>query len=621
MNNKFFSLAILLIFFSILISFTLHFGNIFVQVCSGEEVDIELFTKSKKKIVGHLKNTDTFFSSEDIDDNIIETDVIIKNKHINIKVGYGKRVGEIHILGKDIYTDEIIKITDDEADIFKQNLESMLRERVGTNKVEKQLIRTFNLLYSWPSSFSLALDPDEVTIPEECGIIYPDGISENICPMVNEQHIGRYATEGEYCGWAKYSGVPALKLDRPTAWMENVEHSVGGNNCFGRCGRGCIGDGPPNNAINIYTQDCFDHDLCAENEGTLDAECNWMFMYCIDDFFYGPICPSLDLIFVIDTTGSMWDDIASVKASATEIVNILDSEISDYRVAVVDYRDFPVSPYGGGGDYPYHVNLPFSTDKNAIINAIQNLSLGYGADWEESVYSGLIRAIYTEGLTPWREGVEKVVILMGDAPPHDPEPFTGYTSSSVVAAASSVDPAKIYSISIGGDPTTYSYFAYLAEQTEGEVFTSPTAEDIVEVLLEVIHEIINSPPDCSRAVPSISQVWPPDHRKETIQILNVEDPDGDPVSMTITGITQDEPIVCPGSGDTYPDGGVIGDDTVWVRAERSGISNSRVYNISFTASDDKDAQCSGSVLVCVPHDQGINTVCVDDGQLYDSLNP
>lgn len=125
----------------------------------------------------------------------------------------------------------------------------------------------------------------------------------------------------------------------------------------------------------------------------------------------------LDLIFVIDTTGSMWDDIANVKAAATEIVNTIDSEIDDYRVAVVDYRDFSTYPYGGSGDYPYHVMLPFSTDKTSVIGAIQGLSIGWGADWPESVYSALTRAIYTEGLGPWRDGVKKAIILMGDAPP------------------------------------------------------------------------------------------------------------------------------------------------------------------------------------------------------------
>ena len=240
--------------------------------------------------------------------------------------------------------------------------------------------------------------------------------------------------------------------------------------------------------IQVRARDSFQGDQNEELDTNGDGNSNG-----IDANHTFCIGTPLDLIFTIDTTGSMWDDIDAVKASATEIVNTIDSKISDYRVAVVDYRDFPVYPYGGSGDYPYHVDLPFSTDKSTIISAIQGLSLGWGADWQESVYSALIRSINTEGLGEWRNGVKKVVILMGDAPPHDPEPFTGYTLSSVVAAAEAVDPASIYPIAIGGDSTTYSYFSTLAEETGGEVFIALTAADLVEAIIKAIETSLEAP--------------------------------------------------------------------------------------------------------------------------------
>ena len=102
--------------------------------------------------------------------------------------------------------------------------------------------------------------------------------------------------------------------------------------------------------------------------------------------------------------------------------------------------------------------------------------------------------------------------------------------------------------------------------------------------------------------------------------MNVTDPDSDPVSITVTEISQDEPVKGQGSGNTSPDGSGVGSDTAWIRAERAGGGNGRVYNISFNASDGKGGQCSGSVQVCVPHDQG-NSSCIDDGQIYDSTIP
>jgi uncharacterized repeat protein (TIGR01451 family) len=146
--------------------------------------------------------------------------------------------------------------------------------------------------------------------------------------------------------------------------------------------------------------------------------------------------PKVDLAFAIDTTGSMGDDLARVKADITEkILPKLAGITPDYRVAVTNFKDHPSYPYGSWGDYPYRANLAFSTDDDAIKGAINSLYASGGADWPESVHSGLMGAIRGDGIGAWRENTKKVVILMGDAPPHDPEPFTGYTTDSVAEAA------------------------------------------------------------------------------------------------------------------------------------------------------------------------------------------
>jgi hypothetical protein len=130
--------------------------------------------------------------------------------------------------------------------------------------------------------------------------------------------------------------------------------------------------------------------------------------------------------------------------------------------------------------------------------------------------------------------------------------------------------------------------------------------------------VCNQEPNCSSAVPSVGEIWPPNHRWVDVEILDVNDPDGDAVSITITGIMQDEPVVGPGSGKTCPDGDGIGTSVAHVRAERSGLGNGRVYEIRFEARDSKSGICNGTVRVCVPHDRGQGHDCVDDGQLYDS---
>ncbi|MGB2840943.1 MAG: prenyltransferase/squalene oxidase repeat-containing protein [Halobacteriota archaeon] len=143
----------------------------------------------------------------------------------------------------------------------------------------------------------------------------------------------------------------------------------------------------------------------------------------------------------------------------------------------------------------------------------------------------------------------------------------------------------------------------------------------------------NRPPDASDAYPSISCLWPPNHKFVDITILNVTDPDGDTVTIIITNITSDEPTasIDGAGGDKHaPDADGVGTDTASVRAERSGTGeagkdnagpgNGRVYEITFVASDGI-ADIVGNVTVCVPHDYRGKCDCtlvIDDGQNYDA---
>ena len=128
---------------------------------------------------------------------------------------------------------------------------------------------------------------------------------------------------------------------------------------------------------------------------------------------------------------------------------------------------------------------------------------------------------------------------------------------------------------------------------------------------------LNGPPVCTAATPSVETIWPPNVITFTpVNILNVTDPEGDPITITIDSIFQDEPVDAPGHRSFTPDGRGVGTDTAEVRAEREGRGNGRVYHIRFTADDGHSNTCSGEVLVKVPKVQRLPAV--DDGALYDS---
>jgi hypothetical protein len=131
----------------------------------------------------------------------------------------------------------------------------------------------------------------------------------------------------------------------------------------------------------------------------------------------------------------------------------------------------------------------------------------------------------------------------------------------------------------------------------------------------------NHPPDCSAATPSARLLWPPNHKFRAVRIGGVTDADNDPITITVNSIDQDEPLNALGDGNTCPDAGGAGGETAFLRVERSGASDGRVYHVDFTADDGRGGQCSGTVSVCVPHDQGKGKSCVDQGALFDSTGP
>jgi len=191
----------------------------------------------------------------------------------------------------------------------------------------------------------------------------------------------------------------------------------------------------------------------------------------------------LDLIFVIDLTGSMGDDIAQVKDQASEIVDDIADSISDYRIAIVGYRDF--------SDSVMFEDYAFSRDKDEILENINSLTVYGGGDWPEAVYEGLMRAIETEEIGSWRDGVSKKIILMGDAPPHEKGdgPEYIYTLDDVAEAAYNVDPANVYSIVIGDDDDAADSFRSIARETDGSYFAAADASEVPEKIKEATKKL------------------------------------------------------------------------------------------------------------------------------------
>jgi dipeptidyl aminopeptidase/acylaminoacyl peptidase len=110
----------------------------------------------------------------------------------------------------------------------------------------------------------------------------------------------------------------------------------------------------------------------------------------------------------------------------------------------------------------------------------------------------------------------------------------------------------------------------------------------------------NQPPDCSGVTADRPLLRPPNHQFRLVGLRGASDPDGDPVTLQITAVTQDEPVRTA-TDKKAPDARVTSSPSkVRLRAERDPQSDGRVYRIEFTASDGQGGQCDGTTAVEVP---------------------
>ncbi len=129
----------------------------------------------------------------------------------------------------------------------------------------------------------------------------------------------------------------------------------------------------------------------------------------------------------------------------------------------------------------------------------------------------------------------------------------------------------------------------------------------------------NKAPSCANVSASRIRLWPPDHTFRLVRVRGGTDPDGDPVTLSIRKLTQDEPVRGLGTGDKAPDAVRVSGhpDRVKLRAERRGTGDGRVYRIKVRGSDGRGATCGKVVKVGVPHD--LTHPARDSGRTYNSF--
>jgi Mg-chelatase subunit ChlD len=121
--------------------------------------------------------------------------------------------------------------------------------------------------------------------------------------------------------------------------------------------------------------------------------------------------PKIDVVFVLDTTGSMADLIQTAKEKIWSIATTMASaqQTPDIRIGLVAYRDRTDA-------YVTKV-VDLSDDLDSVYATLMDFAADGGGDTPESVNKALYDAVHQMSWTE-QDQAYKVIFLVGDAPPH-----------------------------------------------------------------------------------------------------------------------------------------------------------------------------------------------------------
>ena len=169
--------------------------------------------------------------------------------------------------------------------------------------------------------------------------------------------------------------------------------------------------------------------------------------------------PVIDVVFVLDTTGSMSGLLEGAKQKIWSIANTIASgqPQPQLRVGLVAYRD--------RGDAYVTQTTPITEDLDEVYGALSQLDANGGGDFPEHLNAGLKTAIRD---TQWSTGANtlKMVFVVGDAPPHDD--YDPSLTSAHLAAEAMARGIVLNAVQCGNDARTRAVFERFAAAANGE---------------------------------------------------------------------------------------------------------------------------------------------------------
>ena len=172
----------------------------------------------------------------------------------------------------------------------------------------------------------------------------------------------------------------------------------------------------------------------------------------------------LEMVFVIDTTGSMNGLLDAAKQRIWGIVNsVMREQNTRVRVGLVAYRD-------RGDAYVTQV-LPLTEDLDKVYMTLMDYRAAGGGDGPEDVRTALADSLNKIPWAPAAPDLSRIIFLVGDAPPHEDYDVVDTLTTAANAAHKGI---IVNTIQCGSERATTQAWQAIAARGHGQYFAIPT---------------------------------------------------------------------------------------------------------------------------------------------------
>jgi hypothetical protein len=205
------------------------------------------------------------------------------------------------------------------------------------------------------------------------------------------------------------------------------------------------------------------------------------------------ISNDVDILFAVDATGSMGDEIKYLQAEFTDIIQKVQGAHKDISVrsGSVFYRDI--------NDAYVTRQVPFSSDVLQTLDFMNAQLAGGGGDYPEALDSALAVSLHQYDWNPMAR--TRILFLVLDAPAHDyavhnlqqlAKQAAALGIRIILIAASGVDKSTEYLLRTLALATNGTYVALTNHSGIGNNHITPTTDEVkVETLSDAMQRVIN----------------------------------------------------------------------------------------------------------------------------------